>query len=165
MNISERIKESVWQLLHPWAINIHGKWSYPSCALSNFAAHKFVVDGVECNSMEGFLQSLKFADPKQQEVCRLTGIRAKRIGREKNWTNSQTLYWQGVTYHRESVEYLNLLNKAYSELFLNEDFRKALAATRNRKLRHTVGVHDPQKTVLTETEFCKILSEYRTLLI
>ena len=29
--------------------------SYPSCALSNFAPHKFIYDGVECASMEGFL--------------------------------------------------------------------------------------------------------------
>lgn len=33
---------------------------YPSAALSNFAPHSFVIDGVECASMEGFLQSLKF---------------------------------------------------------------------------------------------------------
>ena len=28
-------------------------------ALSNFAPHAFTVDGVQCASMEGFLQSLK----------------------------------------------------------------------------------------------------------
>lgn len=28
---------------------------YPSSTLSNFAPHPFVMDGVECNSMEGFL--------------------------------------------------------------------------------------------------------------
>lgn len=33
---------------------------YPSSSLSNFAPHPFVIDGIECNSMEGFLQSLKF---------------------------------------------------------------------------------------------------------
>lgn len=30
---------------------------YPSNALSNFAPHPFVFDGVECASMEGLLQS------------------------------------------------------------------------------------------------------------
>ena len=30
--------------------------SYPSNALSNFAPHPFEIDGVNCNSMEGFLQ-------------------------------------------------------------------------------------------------------------
>lgn len=33
---------------------------YPSANLSNFSPHVFTVDGIECNSMEGFLQSLKF---------------------------------------------------------------------------------------------------------
>lgn len=32
---------------------------FPTAALSNFAPHPFIIDGVECNSMEGFLQSLK----------------------------------------------------------------------------------------------------------
>ena len=43
---------------------------YPSSNLSNFSPHGFVVDGVECASMEGFLQSLKFQDPEMQKhVC------------------------------------------------------------------------------------------------
>jgi hypothetical protein len=29
--------------------------SYPSGALSNFAGHRFFLDDVQCNSMEGFL--------------------------------------------------------------------------------------------------------------
>jgi predicted NAD-dependent protein-ADP-ribosyltransferase YbiA (DUF1768 family) len=33
---------------------------YPGASLSNFAPHPFTIDGVECASMEGFLQSLKF---------------------------------------------------------------------------------------------------------
>ena len=33
---------------------------YPSSSLSNFAPHEFVIDGITCQSMEGFLQSLKF---------------------------------------------------------------------------------------------------------
>lgn len=45
---------------------------YPASSLSNFAPHPFVIDGVECASMEGFLQSLKFASPDiQVEVCKL----------------------------------------------------------------------------------------------
>ena len=34
-----------------------------SAALSNFTPHPFVIDGIECASIEGFLQSLKFKDP------------------------------------------------------------------------------------------------------
>jgi predicted NAD-dependent protein-ADP-ribosyltransferase YbiA (DUF1768 family) len=30
---------------------------YPASALSNFSPHPFEIDGITCNSMEGFLQS------------------------------------------------------------------------------------------------------------
>lgn len=57
---------------------------YPSANLSNFSPHGFVVDGVECASMEGFLQSLKFQDPEMQKhVCTLVGKKAKFKGKKK----------------------------------------------------------------------------------
>lgn len=57
---------------------------FPSGTLSNFAPHPFVIDGVECNSMEGFLQSLKFSNPEMQaEVCKLVGKAAKFKGKRK----------------------------------------------------------------------------------
>lgn len=40
---------------------------YPSSALSNFAPHPFILDGVEIASMEGFLQSLKFKNEEMQK--------------------------------------------------------------------------------------------------
>ena len=58
---------------------------FPSGTLSNFAPHPFVIDGVECNSMEGFLQSLKFSNPEmQKEVCKLVGKAAKFKGKKKS---------------------------------------------------------------------------------
>lgn len=58
---------------------------FPSATLSNFAPHPFVIDGVECNSMEGFLQSLKFSNPEmQKEVCKLVGKAAKFKGKKRN---------------------------------------------------------------------------------
>jgi predicted NAD-dependent protein-ADP-ribosyltransferase YbiA (DUF1768 family) len=87
--------------------------SYPSCALSNFAPHSFVIDGVECNSMEGFLQSLKFKSPDmQKEVCKLVGKGAKFKGKDKKWWQTQTLYWQGVEIDRHSQVYQDLLDRA-----------------------------------------------------
>ena len=88
---------------------------YPSCALSNFAPHPFVLDGVECKSMIGFLQSLKFESIDiQKYVCTLVGKTAKFKGKKKKWYRTQTLYWQGKSIKRDSDEYQNLLNKAYS---------------------------------------------------
>ena len=39
---------------------------YPAANLSNFHPHQFTIDDIECASMEGFLQSLKFKDPNMQ---------------------------------------------------------------------------------------------------
>lgn len=135
---------------------------YPSSALSNFAPHKFTVDGVECNSMEGFLQSLKFSNPDMQKhVCTLVGLKAKYKGKKKNWYKSQALYWQGVSIDRDSEEYQALLDKAYAALAENSKFRKALLASGDATLTHSIGRKRKNETVLTVSEFCGRLTEIR----
>ena len=42
---------------------------YPAGSLSNFAPHGFIIDGVECASMEGFLQSLKLDSDSCSSFC------------------------------------------------------------------------------------------------
>ena len=60
--------------------------AYPANSLSNFAPHPFTFDGVEINSFEGFLQSLKFkSSDMQREVCTLVGRAAKFKGKPKKW--------------------------------------------------------------------------------
>ena len=91
---------------------------YPSSSLSNFAPHPFVMDGVQCASMEGFLQSLKFESVEMQEhVCTLVGKAAKFKGKKKKWWQKQELYWRGKVYKRDSQEYQRLLNRAYNSLY------------------------------------------------
>lgn len=135
---------------------------FPSSSLSNFSPHPFVIDGVECNSMEGFLQSLKFKDAEMQKhVCTLVGKSAKFKGKKKKWWKTQTLWWQGVEIGRHSEEFQVLLDRAFSELSKNSSFRKALIATGNSSLTHSVGKNDPSHTVLTEKEFCSRLLRLR----
>ena len=136
---------------------------YPSAALSNFAPHPFVLDGVQCNSMEGFLQSLKFKNQEMQKhVCSLVGAAAKFKGKKKKWWRDQTLYWQGTEYKRDSLAYQELLDRAFSALAKNEGFINALRATGNATLTHSIGKSDKTKTVLTEAEFCKRLMRIRS---
>ena len=128
---------------------------YPSAALSNFAPHPFILDGVEIASMEGFLQSLKFKNIDMQKyVCTLVGKAAKYKGKDKKWWQTQTLYWQGKKYKRDSKEYQLLLNRAYNALYQNEGFKKALEASKPSILTHSIGKNDESKTVLTQSEFC-----------
>ena len=139
--------------------------TYPSSALSNFAPHPFVIEGIECNSMEGFLQSLKFENPEmQKEVCKLVGKQAKFKGKKKKWWRTQTLFWKGKAIKRDSEEYQELLTKAYDCLYVNEGFKKALSAAKGCSLTHSMGKNKISETVLTEREFIRQLNRLRSKL-
>lgn len=145
-------------------MNIGSQNSYPSSALSNFHSHPFIFDGVECASMEGLLQSFKFdKEHIQIEVCKLVGFGAKRRGgnRNKAWKRIQTLWWKGKPYARKGKEYQGLLDKAFDALAENASFQKALLATRNSTLTHTIGKSKQSDTVLTQAEFCSRLMKIR----
>ena len=136
---------------------------WPSAALSNFAPHPFVIDGIQCNSMEGFLQSLKFSNPDMQvEVCKLVGKAAKFKGKKKKWWKTQILFWQGKEFKRDSQEYQELLDKAFMELSKNTSFQKALLATGTATLTHEIGKTKITETVLTRQEFCGRLMAIRS---
>ena len=138
---------------------------YPESTLSNFVPHPFVVDGIHCNSMEGFLQSLKFKDTEMQAyVYTLVGKAAKFKGKKKKWWKTQTLWWKGKPYKRNSEEYQMLLDDAFIALSKNESFKRALLATGDAILTHSIGKNDITKTVLTQQEFCSRLQCIRKYL-
>jgi len=138
---------------------------YPSSALSNFAPHPFEIDGVKCNSMEGFLQSLKFKnEDMQKHVCTLVGKKAKFKGKKKKWWNTGLLYWKGKEIDRFGDEYQVLLDHSFVCLSKNTKFSKALVFTNNSTLTHSIGKNDKKRTILTTQEFCKRLYEIRGVL-
>lgn len=147
-------------------MDIGSKHGYPASALSNFSPHPFIVVWreftLECNSMEGFLQSLKFKNPNMQKyVATLVGYMAKKKGREKNWKVQGILWWNGEPIDRFSVEYQDLLDVAYDALATNNSFRNALLASENSVLIHTMGKSNPTETILTKSEFCNRLTKIR----
>lgn len=135
--------------------------------LSNFANYPFVIDGIQCGGMEGFLQSLKFSDPeKQARVCALHGVKAKYKGKKGKWWRDQNLHWMGQTFSRHSADYQNLLDRAFLALFeQSAEFRNALASTGEEELTHSIGKSDPSFTVLTEEEFISRLYNLRNKLL
>lgn len=144
-------------------MNIGSGTGYPSSSLSNFAGHRFVIDDITCNSMEGFLQSLKFSSVEMQEhVCTLIGKAAKFKGKKKKWFLTQTLYWKGVEIKRNSDEYQLLLNRAFNAMYEQSDsFKKALHASGKGVLKHSMGKTSQSETVLTISEFCGRLMRLR----
>ena len=100
-------------IVMPSNLDIKAEAPFPAGVSSNFAAHRFVIDGVMCESMEGFLQSLKIEDPaEQQRVCGLTGETAQQAGRRYDWAASGILWWRGTLIDRLSDDYQALLDRA-----------------------------------------------------
>lgn len=131
--------------------------------LSNFTPRKFCFDGVECNSIEGVLQSFKFKNIEmQREVCKLVGIGAKRKGSKKNWRESQKLYWNGEEYKRDSPEYQELLDRLYQCVYdQNENYRRDITSCKGVTFTHSLGKNKKSDTVLTTQEFCSRLTKLR----
>lgn len=152
------------------AFDIRSRNGWPVYALSNFYHNSFVMDGVSCRSMEGFLQGLKCSDVNQQKtICKMRGKRAKRFGQKikdnPRYDINNGVFWAGVKYDRMSDEYQALLRRAYGAMFDQcPKFRDALIATGNKRLYHSIGNAYPSKTILTEQEFCTILTELRSRL-
>jgi len=142
-------------------MDIRSGAKYPAGALSNFAPHPFVFRECQINSMEGFLQGLKFAHPGIQcEVFEMVGAAAKSRGRRKNY--GSTLWFQGNPICRFSDEYQVLLNDVYLAMFTqNKKARAALLASGSAVLKHSIGRQKQADTVLTRTEFCSRLMRIR----
>ncbi len=130
--------------------------------LSNFTENHFVFNGMECASMEGFIQSLKHADTEVQErICSLVGKYAKRKSIH-GWKETQTIHWKGHPIDRHSKDFQSLVRKAYRTMADQCSlFKNALLSTGRKRLYHSMGNPDATKTILTEKEFCSILSELR----
>ncbi len=137
---------------------------WPGSSLSNFAPHPFMFRDVYCASMEGLLQSLKFEHaPTQKTVCQLVGKAAKFRGKKRNkaWRTVQTLWWDGEPIPRHSQAYQDFLDEAFDALAENDGFRRALLATGDAVLTHSIGKSTKQDTVLTRSEFTSRLHKIR----
>ncbi len=145
-------------------MDIHSGGAYPASKLTNFAPNAFVFRGITVAGMEGLLQAFKFDKLHMQlYVCTLFGMAAKKKGAKRNWRRDQTLYWQGTQYDRQGQEYQDLLLEAYMAMFTqNEGARRALLATGNATLTHSIGKKRESETVLTEREFSSLLTRCRS---
>ena len=134
--------------------------------LSNLFPHKFEIDGVKCNSMESFIQSLRAEDPTLQEkICsEYSGAMAYRlrllIG---DWRKTGTIHWRSKEIVRDSDEYISLITRAYDCLFeQNIVFKHVLLKNFTDKyFIHSTGCDDKKETLLTEAEYRAQLNRLR----
>lgn len=151
-----------WLVWRGKAIDIWSKSDYPGDVLSNLCSNGFRFDGMVCGSMEGFLQSLKQKDKdKQRQICQMKGKNAKKMT-TTGWQTDQIVWWKGRAIDRQDESFRSFVKQAYTAMFeQNERFRTALMSTRGMKLYHSRGEQDSYKTILTNLEFCEILTEIR----
>lgn len=154
-----------WLCMTGKAVDISSEGSYPGDVLSNFTPYTFTFRGIEFTSMESLLQGLKFEGVEtQNSVFQRVCVKAKLRGKKRMWYLNQILYWQGVPMKRDSAEYRAIVEEAFEALSQNKDFQKALLATGEKTLYHTMGKSDPTRTILTEVEFCEVLTKIRNKL-
>lgn len=146
-------------------IDIHSKSAnLRASQLSNLVDRPFEFDGVFCQSIESFLQSLKVRDVfEQTRVCSWSGAIAKAASDTfSSWKDDLQLHWRGVPHHRMARSYQLLLTRMYDTVYLTKtSFREALQAVGSESLRHSIGNPDPRETVLTEVEFIYQLNRLR----
>lgn len=134
-----------------------------SAPLSNLFPHKFGVDGVTCQSMESFIQSLRVENEMiQRQICQnYSGYMAYKMRLSlPDWRKTGYVYWRGRKILRDSKEYDELMTKAYYELCSqNFVFRYCLYNHKDEILFHTIGCTDKTETLLTQQEYISQLEK------
>lgn len=161
-DIKAEIRKEYSSVVEIKVTDVCAREQHPEDILSNLCGNDFCFEDVQCGCMESFLQSLKFQEEKlQREIC---NIKAEGLDRYSipDWSNSQPLWWKGRPINRLSPEYIDFISKVYKELYLwCHRFRDALMATEGKRLIYNSGVTDSSKKVLTDEEFCKVLTNLR----
>lgn len=146
-------------------LNVGDKSNPLAKDLSNFTERHFIIDGVTCHSIEGFIQSLKFSDPeKQKEICKSVGPIAKSLGKQatKDWKLDNKLYWNGQTIDRRSDEYQEIITKLFDTVFDQDPtYREAIKQAQPFILIHSIGKLYFYQTTLTQKEFVNQLNRLK----
>ena len=124
---------------HP--INITSQSPPPFDLISNFAHTPFTLDGRAYAGIEGFWQSLAFADPAERErVGALFGAEAKQA--TAGMTKPDTFEYDGRSVRAGTYDHWQLMRRATVAKFEQDtDARSALLSTGDRPLVHRVR-HD-----------------------
>ncbi|GEM_PF-3170481 len=138
------------------------KGRHPEDILSNLCGNDFCFDGVQCGCMESFLQALKYKDVElQRKICLMKADEARRYS-TSDWQKEQMLWWKEQPINRQLPEFMALVCNAYEQMYLwCERFRDALMSTMGKQLLYDSGRNDPHEAILTDMEFCNILTDLR----
>lgn len=146
--------------------DISDERGFPFGMLDPSAPVRFEIDGVQCASLDGFLESLKFERIiDQKNINKRVGNDAKKRGKEKdnpgNQRANRVLYWQGDTFKRNSKTFNKLLVRVFREMAKNARYQAALMATQDVNFRYPKGKANKKDTILTKKELTDNLKKLR----
>jgi predicted NAD-dependent protein-ADP-ribosyltransferase YbiA (DUF1768 family) len=129
--------------------------------LSNFAERRFVLDGKNYHSVEGWYQGLKWPEKrKRAEIAKLAGPSAKRAG--KGAPKLDHFIYQSEEYKFGSAEHHQLVKAAIrASLEQNPEIAEILRLTYPRPVEHDTGRLENPGTALPGSKFVQILEEIR----
>ena len=129
--------------------------------VSNFAERRFVLDGKNYHSVEGWYQGLKWPEKsKRAEIAKLAGPSAKRAG--KGAPKLDHFIYQGEEYKFGSAEHHRLIKAAIrASLEQNPEIAEAFRLTYPRPIEHNTGRLEDPGTALPGSKFAQILEEIR----
>ena len=134
----------------------------PDYYLCRFAPNRFILDNIQCGSIGGFLSALTESNiEKQKEIY---GLNNRKAETSSSFTSEkeQNLYWNGRVYNRHGAEYQQLVRRAFQAMFDQcTSFRCALEEFGGRRLGDSSARTNTFDTVLTEQEYCSILTDLR----
>lgn len=142
--------------------DIHTKGRPPEDILSNLCDNDFCFDDAQCGCMESFLRALNYQDiDLQKNICFMKACESEKYV-SSEWQKDQTLWWKGEPIDRHSPEYAALIRGAYKAMFMwCARFRDALMGSVGKRLVYDTGSNDSTKDILTDDEFCEVLTEIR----
>lgn len=130
-------------------------------ALSNFAISPFTLDDECFQSVEGFIQGIKFPEDHDNRIMAqmLSGVQAKKLGRK---AERKFVWWMGRKIVFGSVEHQELIARAIIAKFSqNHDSMMALMMTSGHEITHDLGKPEDPNTSLPAELFCRILTKIR----
>jgi hypothetical protein len=91
-----------------------GEGTLSAGALSDLAAHKFSIDGIDCALLA---EPERRHEAEQAVFCSLDGAEARGRGQRCDWKTAGTVWWRGPGIDRLSGQYPDAARRAYDALF------------------------------------------------
>ena len=130
--------------------------------MSNFSPHPFILDGVRCQTVEAFIQGIKFppGDPRREQIFAMNGLHAWKM---RVHAQSDYVWWGEETLTYRSPEHSALIRRAIEAKFAqNPNALEALKSTEGLTIIHEPG-GSPESPLssLPAVVYCRILTEIR----